>query len=108
MKIDHKYIENSIVEVIDGRAKLTEFGKTYGFALFIVITCVNNNIPAPFECYASVDPCRLPKNAMIETKDSFIFTEKGIKWICKYITNNSFNSYIFKVATSLTERCVFA
>jgi hypothetical protein len=49
MKIDHKYIENSIVEVIDGRVKLTEFGKIYGFALFIFITCVNNNIPAPFK-----------------------------------------------------------
>lgn len=108
MKIDPKYIENSIIEVIDGWVKLTEFGKTYGFALFIVMTCVNNNIPAPFECYASVDPCKLPKNAMIETDDSFILTEKGIKWVCEYIANNPFNSYIFKVASSLKERCVFA
>lgn len=107
MKIDYKYIENSIVEVIGGRVKLTEFGKTYGFALFITITCVNNNIPAPFECYVSVDPCKLPKNAMIETKDSFVFTETGIKWVCEYIANNPFNSYIFKVATSLKE-CTFA
>lgn len=105
MEIDPKYIENNIVEVINGRVKLTEFGNTYGFALLIIITCVNNNIPAPFECYTNVDPCKLPKNAMIETKDSFIFTEKGIKWICEYITNNPFNSYIFKVTTCLKE-CV--
>jgi len=108
MEIDHKYIENSIVEVIDGWVKLTEFGKAYGFVLFISITCVNDNTPAPFECYASVDPCKLPKNAMIETNDGFVFTEKGTKWVSEYITHNPFNSYICKVANSLKEICVFA
>jgi hypothetical protein len=35
MKIDPKYIENSIVEVIDGRVKLTEFGN-YMVLLFLL------------------------------------------------------------------------
>ncbi len=108
MVIDHKYIENSIAEIVDGQVKLTELGKAYGFALFISITCVNNNIPAPLECYASVDPCELPKNALVETKDSFWFTEKGMEWVCDYITNKPFNLYIYKIATCFTEECVSA
>lgn len=103
MKINPKYIENGVVEVVDNWAVLTKLGQSYGMELLINLTIVKTNTPAPLEVYQSVEDCDIPKHILIEKPGSFRFTEKGIKWICNYIENNPFNDYLFQEACKLNK-----
>jgi hypothetical protein len=101
MQIDSRYIENGVVEIDSDWMNLTKFGQAYGVALFMTISSVNENRVAPLECYKNIEPCKLPKGALIENTTSFRFTKRGIGWICEYIAKHPFNLYIYELATGI-------
>lgn len=105
MQIDQRYIENGIVEVVNGWGKLTKLGHACGFILLVNLTIVETNTPASLEVYQSVEVCKIPKHILVETPNSFRFTKKGINWIQGYIEKNSFNPLLFKQACELKEGC---
>jgi hypothetical protein len=104
MQIDPRYIENGIVNIVDNWAVLTKLGQAYGFVLLVNLTIVQSNTPTAFEVYQSVEVCDIPKHILRETPNSFRFTEKGIKWICGYISNYPFNLHLYNDAKELQEQ----
>jgi hypothetical protein len=105
MKLDPKYMENGIVEVVNHWPVLTDFGQSYGMALMKNMTLIEMGAPVDLAVYESVEYEPILKYILIESKNSLAFTLKGIAWICSYFSTsptgseNHLSHYDFKHLT---------
>ncbi len=110
MKIDPKYIEYGVIEVVDGWIKLTKLGHAYGMALLVNLTAMKIDSPKPLDCYRiiedqAIENYAIPKHILFESTNSFRFILKGIEWIQGYIEKHEFNNLLFKQSCEIKQGC---